>query len=234
MILLLIIGTIIVFFIIILSSINNKNTNINNLNEVKSDEQNDGWDPNYKTLYVNPAKKGKSNIWSGNELIESLKLKDGKEHKFELKTVHIDGTIFGHSLTTNRNRVITKELFDSLIWKGKTYNNLIDFSNQFRIASREMIKQLIYFDYINKEGINSSRSLDIDRVYCKFNVNYFRGFDSKKNEERTFNFDRMSNIKIQNENIDKDLTHIIQKLNAISPDDYTHLSQMIASPLDDA
>jgi hypothetical protein len=163
MVILVIVGLCLLFFFIVAHGNNKKSSQNVSRPEADHEERKGGLDPNYKTLYVNPDKKYQSNVWIGNEIMESLKLKDDKEHKFELNKVFIDGAISGHSLATRRDRYINQEIFVSLDWKGKSFKSLLDFSKEFEIESRSLPKAIISFDYTNNEGIVSSRDLDIER-----------------------------------------------------------------------
>jgi hypothetical protein len=185
------------------------------LSDIKSDHvisfdktpKKSNWDPSFRYLYIDPGYSNGS-IWSGKIILESLKLKDGKAHKFILRHISNDKSIVGKSLTTNRERSINFSSIVKICFNNNSFDSIPELISH-ELVKREYFKFLISFSYSNKFLEISGRFIGLQKIYFKFDKFYLLGVDSKRGEQRTFLLDRMEKLLINDQKVDKNILSIL-------------------------
>lgn len=163
------------------------------------------YSPDYKCLYANP--EWHRQLWEGSEIIDCLKLKDGKTHQYELKKAFRSGMLHGYSHTSKRERRIDYKIFESILWKGTEYKSIHRFIAAFKDDSNA--------DVIVNCECDGAVKLVVDNIFQKNGASFISGLNLNNYSYALLPIRKMKNIRINEDGVDADPTEIAARLKAL-------------------
>lgn len=142
-----------------------------------------------------------------------------------MKSEKIENKDFNINLTLSKKEAkALMDIINDYYTENDFADSLLIELKQYFVNENETVKEIkekepiITFDYINKKGESSNRRLKVQRIFRKNNNIYFSGIDTKIDERRTFSWERMSSIRLNDIIYDNGFNSLIVSLIRINPD----------------